>query len=424
MEKILHYVWKYRLFDKALQTTDGLPVEVIDVGLPNTNQGPDFFNAKIKIGDKLWAGNVEIHTTSDKWNMHNHNTDKNYNSVILHIVEKANCTVSNEQGKDVPQCEITYPAYIKENYEFLLHTDIDIPCRNYIAAMPSLHLNAWMNSLLVERLERKSNHIQDLLNRFNNSWEEVFYVLLSRNFGFGLNADSFERLALSLPLIYILKQKDNLIQIEALLFGQAGMLDNLKTDDDYFQLLKKEYGFLKNKYELQPLESYIFKSLRSRPTAFPQIRIAQLAALLHSSEGLFSKMVSTEDLGRIRLILHINASEYWQTHYAFGVTSPRKSKYLGDASLDLLLINTVVPMLFTYGKSIGSETHCERAMQFMEMLKPEKNSITKMFAKQNMPLNNAADSQAIIQLKREYCELRKCLYCRIGHQLLTDKSSS
>lgn len=421
MEDILHYVWKFRLFQKDLTTTTGQTIEVIDVGLPNTNEGPDFFNAKIKIGDKIWAGNIEIHSVSDEWVRHKHHTNKSYNSVILHIVEKANCEVFNESGQSIMQCEITYPEHIKENYEFLIHTNTDIPCCNYIGSIPSFHLNSWMNTLLIERLERKANHIEELLQKYNNSWEDVFYVILSRNFGFGLNSDSFERLAISLPLKCIQKQGDNLVQIEALLFGQAGVLDNLKAKDDYFILLKKEYEFLKNKYDLKPLESYIFKSLRTRPTAFPQIRIAQLAALLHSSHGLFSRITACEDVEQIRLMFHINASEYWQTHYAFDVTSERKSKYLGESSLDIILINTVAPILFLYGKSIDSEIHSERALRFLEILKPEKNSITKHFEKLKMPLKNAADSQAIIQLKREYCEPRKCLFCRIGHQLLIEK---
>lgn len=421
MEDILHYIWKFKLYQKELKTTDGRQIEVLDVGLPNTNEGPDYFNAKIKIDGELWAGNIEIHTSSDQWKVHNHHKNKSYNSVILHVVEKANCEVFNELGQSVIQCEIVYPQHIKENYDFLIHSNTDIPCRNYIGNIPPFHLNSWMNTLLIERLERKANHIESLLKRFQNSWEDAFYVLLTRNFGFGLNSDSFERLALSLPLKCIQKQGDNIIQIEALLFGQAGMLDNVKVEDDYFSLLKKEYEFLKNKYDLKPLDSYIFKSMRSRPTAFPQIRIAQLASLLHSSHGLFSKITACDDIGRIRLMFHVNASEYWQTHYAFGVTSERKSKYLGDSSLDILLINTVAPILFIYGKSIDNETLCERALKFLEMLKPEQNSITKLFAKLKMPLNSAADSQAMIQLKREYCELRKCLFCRIGHQLLVEK---
>lgn len=418
MEDILHYVWKFRLFEKPLVTIDGQAVEVIDVGIPNTNEGPDFFNAKIKIDDKVWAGNVEIHLSSSDWNKHGHQTNKNYNSVILHVVEKSTGVVYNERGQQVPQCVITFPLHIKDSYEFLIHSSADIPCCNYIGDMESLHITSWMNNLLVERIERKTNRIGELLQQYNNSWDEVFYILLSRNFGFGLNSDSFERLALSLPLRYIQKQGDNLVQIEAMLFGQAGMLDEEAYIDDYYSLLKKEYEFLKNKYDLAPLESYTFRKLRSRPTAFPHIRIAQLAALLHHSHGLFAKIIGCEDIGRIRLLFHHNASEYWQTHYIFGGTSSRKSKYLGDASLDIILINTVAPILFIYGRSIDSEEHCERALQFLESIKPERNSITKRFAKYRMPLNNAADSQAMIQLMREYCELRKCLYCRIGHKML------
>lgn len=421
MEDLLHYIWKFRLFQRDLTSTDGQHIEVIDVGIPNMNEGPDFFNAKIKIGDKVWAGNVEIHKSSDEWVKHKHHTNKNYNSVILHVVEKANCEVVNESGQKLLQCEIMCPDHIRENYEYLIHSNTDIPCANYIGGMSSFHLNSWMRSLLIERLQRKSNDIQKLLDRFNNSWDEVFYVLLSRNFGFGLNSDSFERLALSLPLKYIQKQSDNLIQIESMLLGQSGILDEVRASDDYVSLLKKEYEFLKNKYDLIPLDCYVFRNLRVRPTAFPQIRIAQLAALLHNFQGLFSRVIECEDIGRLRLFFHVNASEYWQTHYALGLTSARKSKYLGDSSLDIILINTVAPILFTYGKSIDSESHCERALQILETLKPEKNNITKQFSKLKMPLDSAADSQAMIQLKKEYCDLRKCLYCRIGHLLLTDK---
>lgn len=421
MEKILHYVWKFRLFNSDLTTTNGERVEVIDVGMPNYDEGPDFFNAKVKIGEKVWAGNVEIHTSSQEWTKHKHDTNKNYNSVVLHITEKVTNEIFNENGQSIPQCIITYPHHIKDNYEFLIHSDTNVPCCNYIGTMPPLHIHSWMNTLLVERLERKSNHIFDFLHRFDGSWDEVFYVLLTRNFGFGLNSDAFERLALSLPLRYIQKQGDSWIQIEAMLFGQAGMLNDPKCTDEYYVILNKEYDFLKNKYSLNTLDNHIFKQLRMRPRAFPQIRIAQLAALLYNIHGLFNKITNCKEVGRIRLMFHYNASEYWQTHYNFGSSSERKSKYLGDASLDIILINTVAPMLFAYGKSIDSEEHCERALQFLEIIQAEQNSITKYFSKLNVPLRNAADSQSIIQLKREYCEPRKCLFCRVGHQLLLKK---
>lgn len=418
MEDILHYVWKFRLYDNNLSTTDGQPIEVIDTGISNTDEGPDFFNAKVKIGDRVWAGNIEIHTSSDEWVKHNHHINKAYDSVILHIVKDANCQVFDTDGRQIPQCVISYPKHIDENYDFLIHSNIDIPCANYLREMDSFHLSSWMHTLLVERLERKSNDIEKHLQQFTYSWDDVFYILLSRNFGFGLNSDIFERLALSLPLSYIRKHGDNLVQIEALLFGQAGMLNSNHPLDDYHNLLCKEYDFLRIKYDLKPLEQHLFKNMRSRPSAFPQIRIAQLAALLHHSHGLFAKIAQTKDVGKIRLLFHINASEYWQTHYTFGSTSAKKSKYLGDSSLNIILINTVSPLLFAYGKYIADEEMCDRAFLFLETIDAERNSVTKPFAKYGVRIENAADSQAIIQLKREYCEKRKCLYCRIGHKLL------
>lgn len=422
MENLLHYVWKFKLFQKDLQTTTGLPIEVVDTGLSNTNEGPDFFNAKIKIGNKLWAGNIEIHSRSSDWIKHNHQTNKHYNSVILHVVEKADCDVYNELGNSLPQCEVVFSKQIKDNYDFLVHSDIDLPCSNYLGNIPTFHLKSWMENLLFERLERKSKHISDLLQKFGGSWDEVFYILLSRNFGFGLNADSFERLALSIPYKYIQKQNDNLIQIESMLFGQAGILETAEKKDKYLLTLQQEYNFLKNKYTLTLGSTFLFKKLRSRPSSFPEIRIAQLAALLHNSQSLFSKILDCEELGRIRLMFHVNASEYWQTHYSFGKECARKSKYLGDSSLDIILINTVIPILFSYGRYMNNEILCERAIQFLRTIKAEKNSISHAFSHMSVPLQSAADSQAVIQLKREYCEKRKCLYCRIGHQLLANNN--
>ncbi len=422
MESILHYVWQNRLFDENLTTADGLSVEVIDVGRLNSDAGPDFFNAKVKIDGELWAGNVEIHTAASDWERHRHAEDRAYDSTILHIVGRADRKdVANSQGRQIPQCAITYPDYIDKNYEYLFRSQSDIPCGSFISTLSSIHITSWMQNLLFERLQTKTERIEHLLELFNNSWEDVFYVLLTRNFGFGLNSDSFERLALSLPYAYLRKHGDNLFQIEALLFGQAGLLDEVKQSDEYFSRLKQEYDFFKSKFTLRPLESSIFKTMRSRPSAFPQIRVAQLAALLHFTQGLFSKVINCEDMGRIRLMFHVNASEYWQTHYTFGQVSDKKSKYLGDASLDIILINTVAPILFTYGKSINDDTYCERAMRFLETIKAERNTITRQFAGYGIPMNTAFDSQATIQLKKEYCIPRKCFQCRIGHQLLKKK---
>ncbi|MEN9918950.1 MAG: hypothetical protein RL662_1386 [Bacteroidota bacterium] len=421
MEQLLHYVWKHRLFEKNLKTTDGGAIEVLDVGLHNTDEGPDFFNAKIKIGDKTWSGNIEIHRSSSEWVKHGHHTNKGYNSVILHVVEYATDTIFSQSGLLIPQCVITYPDHIKQNIEFLLNADVSIPCCNYLKNFSSLHLKGWLDTLLYERLERKSNDIQLLLDRFNNSYTDAFYVLIARSMGFGLNSDAFERLALSIPLNYILKQADNPMQIEALLFGQAGLLEGVDNGDEYTLKLQQEYAFLKNKYGLSPLDKQLFRMLRVRPTGSPYIRIAQLATLLSNIQGLYSKVIGSSDLGQIRLLLHVNASEYWQTHYTFGEESPRKNKYIGDSSLDVLIINAIVPLVFSYGKRINDESFTDRALSFLETIKPEYNSIVKQFVGYGVKADNAYTTQALIQLKREYCEKKKCLYCRIGYKLLAEK---
>lgn len=421
MEQLLHYVWKHKLFDKDLKASDGTSIEVIDTGIHNTDAGPDFFNAKIKIDDKVWVGNIEIHTASKDWYRHRHEADKAYNSVILHVVGNIDCEVTNEAGQPVLQCKIEYPKSVKDNIDFLLGTDISIPCCNYIKAFPALHLQAWINALLMERLERKSGDVFLLLDRFNNSWTDVFYVILSRAMGFGVNSDAFQQLALSLPLNYILKQSDNGVQVEALLFGQAGLLEGIEKTDVYAEKLRQEYDFLRNKYSLFPLNNNIFRSLRMRPQSSPYIRIAQLASLVANIQGLYSKILSAKDIGQIRLLLHVNASEYWQTHYAFGEESPRKSKYIGDSSLDILIINAVVPLLFSCGKKTNDEVFIDKAICFLETIKPEANSIIRQFVSYGIPVNSAYDTQALIQLKREYCEKKKCLYCRIGYKLLSEK---
>lgn len=421
MEQLLHYVWKHRLFQTDLKTTDGIPIEILDVGLHDTDEGPDFFNAKVKVGERVWSGNIEIHRSSDEWFKHQHDQNKVYNSVILHVVEFATKEVYNEAKLPIPQCEIQYPKHVRDNIEFLLNSDVSLPCCNYLKEFPSIHMQGWVNALLMERLERKSSDIQQLLERFNNSWADVFYVLLARSMGFGLNSEAFQRLALSLPLHYILKQGDNLLQIEALLLGQAGMLDDITVPDIYTEKLQNEYKFLKNKYSLTPLDKEIFRKLRVRPTSAPQIRLAQLASLLLNIQGLFSKVLECKDLGQIRLLLHVNASEYWQTHYQLGEESPRKSKFIGDASLDVMIINAIVPIVFAYGRRINDESYVDRALNFLDLIKPESNSIIKQFALYGVKSRNAYDTQALIQLKREYCEKRKCLYCRIGYRLLSEK---
>ncbi|PLB85927.1 DUF2851 domain-containing protein [Dysgonamonadaceae bacterium] len=420
-EELLHYCWKFKLFAaENLITTDEQKLEIIDPGTWNNNAGPDFFNAKIKIGETVWAGNVEIHRSSDEWMKHGHHTDKAYNSVVLHVVEYDKGDVFNEKGQKVPQLVIHVSEKVKQNADFLLFSDAILPCKSHLANTPKQLTDAWLTTLAIERLERKTDDVFAHLKRFNNSWDDTFYVLLARNFGFGLNSDEFERLALSLPYSYIRKHSDNLFQVEALLFGQAGMLEENEAKDDYYFELQREYQFLKKKFMLKPLEDVHFKKLRTRPQGFPQVRIAELAAVIQQSDRLFSAILEKEDPLQLRMFFQINASQYWQTHYSFGKTSKKLSKSLGDNSLDTILINSVVPLLFAYGKQNTIEKYTDRAIHILEALKPERNSIVRDFRAAGIEMKNAFDTQASIQLYREYCQKRKCLYCRFGHRILSN----
>lgn len=421
-EQLLHYVWKCRLLPPdTLATVDGQKIEVIDTGMHNMDAGPDFFNAKIKIGDNLWAGNVEIHRTSADWVKHGHHKDKAYNSVILHLSEKVDREVINERGEPIPQCEIAVPEDIRRNADYLLYSDSPLPCKNDLSALPGAIISSYLDLLSLERLERKTNDVFRHLNRFCNSWDEVFYVLLTRNFGFGLNADEFEKLALSLPFTYIQKQSDNLFQVEALLFGQAGMLEEDNINDDYYRRLQKEYLFLKSKYTLKNREGFLFKKMRARPRSSPHLRIAQLAALLQQSGRLFSFILEKEAFQQWIPFFQTTPSSYWQTHYSFGKEAPKADKQLGETSIQIILINTVAPLLFAYGKKIANDLYCERAIKLLASLKPERNNIVAEFTTAGVIPMNALDSQAMIQLRKEYCDKRKCLYCRIGHIILSSR---
>ena len=419
-EFLLHYVWKYRLFDQSnLVTTDGQTVEVIDPGLHNTNAGADFFNSKIKIDDKMWAGNVEIHLASEDWYKHRHHLDKSYNSTILHVAEAVSGEIINERGVKVPQLKLTIPDKVKSSAEYLLQSVSSIPCKNELPEVDKKIVKSWLSVLTIERLERKTNDIYTHLSRFNNSWDQTFYVLLSRNYGFGLNSDEFERLALSLQFNIIQKHSNNLFQVEALLFGQAGMLESDRILDEYYLSLQREYQFLRHKYQLKPLDEFLFKRLRIRPGSFPQVRIAQLAALFVQSGRLFSSVLEIEDYKQLRLYFQSSVSEYWKNHYSFRKESKSGQKFLGDSSLDTILINTVVPILFAYGKKNDLERYCDRALTFLDSIKPERNSIVNEFKEAGVTPVNASETQALIQLKKEYCDMRKCLYCKIGYQILS-----
>lgn len=421
MERLIQYVWKYRLYEPdSLVDTEGLPITIIDPGIHNTHAGPDFFNAKIRIGDQLWAGNIEIHSSPADWYKHGHHEDAGYNSVILHIALTYDSgKIVTQEGRTVPQLTIKIPEKIAENYEYLLFADRDIPCLGRIKEIAPIHLTDWKNALTIERLENKSNRIESLLNQTKGDWEEVFYITLARNLGFGINGDAFERLAGSLPLRYIQKHRDSLFQIEALLFGQAGLLEEENEDDAYYSKLRQESLFLRNKFSLHPLDEYLFKKLRTRPYNSPHIKIAQFAAMLHEHESLFSKVLEAQHIEQYFALFTPSVSAYWQSHFYFHNLSVKSEKKLSPNALFIVLINTVVPVLFAYGKKKKRTDLVDYSLQLLERLPPEKNSIVTLFERAGLSVVNAADTQAVIQLKREYCEKKECLFCRIGHKLLS-----
>lgn len=423
MEQLLHYVWKHKIFPlTSLQTIYGQPVEVIDSGLPNGNAGPDFFNAKVKIAGTLWVGNVEIHTQASDWMRHGHHHDKAYDSVILHVVGKSDCDVCRTNGELVPQLLLHCPENILCRYDELRQTEIYPPCYSILGTLPKLTVHSWLSALQVERFEQKSRTIAGRLERCNNHWEDVFFITLARNFGFGLNGDAFEAWANRLPFRAVDKHRDNLFQVEAFFLGQAGLLNEEIADDEYYRKLQKEYGYLQHKFEpAAPMTAEQWRFLRLRPGNFPHVRLAQLAYLYHREQSLFSRVMAAETLKDVKEILVTKTSSYWEEHFTFKKTSPRQEKRVGENALNLILINTVIPFLYAYGLHKADALLCERATRFLETLKAENNHVTRLWSGAGLPVFTAADSQALLQLQKEYCDKRDCLRCRFGYEYLRNK---
>ena len=421
MEALLHYVWRHKIYPLApLRTTAGEVVEVIDPGLPNSNAGPDFFNAKLRVGDTHWAGNVEVHVRASDWLRHGHDRDKAYDNVVLHVVGEADCEVYHTTGERVPQLVLAIPEHVTRHYAELHRAEVAPPCYTVLGELPRLTVHGWLSALQAERLEQKARLIGERLERCTQNWEDVFFITLARNFGFGLNGDAFEAWATSLPFRAIDKHRDNLQQVEAIFFGQAGLLEEeARPDDAYYQALQREYRYLRRKFDLPlPMPAERWRFLRLRPGNFPHVRIAQLASLYHREQTLFSRVMEAETPEQARTLLASTASPYWEEHFTFRSASPRRKKAVGASSLNLILINTVIPFLYAYGRYKGKEALCERAARFLEELPAEQNHIIRMWDGAGLPAATAADSQAIIQLQRNYCERKECLRCRFGYEYL------
>ena len=428
MEQLLHYCWKHKMWSmEGLQTTDGRRVEVIDPGLHNRNSGPDFFNAKVKIGGTLWVGNVEIHDRASDWYQHGHQKDAHYNNVVLHVVGVADRDVQTLEGNFVPQLCLTVPPSVTANYAELLHTDSYPPCYRIIPSLTRLTIHAWMAALQTERLEQKTVAIGERAAQAGGSWEDAFFATLARNYGFGINGDAFEEWARHIPLQAVGKHRDDLFQIEAVFMGQAGLLETAAIperyqeaalNEGYFARLRNEYQYLAHKFSLTPMDANRWRFLRLRPQNFPHIRIAQLASLYYSRRASLSALVECRDMATLADMLQTQVTPYWETHYTFGSESIRTTKRLSPSSINLLIINTCVPMLFAYGRHSMREELCDRAFDFLEQLQAERNHIIRMWQECGLEVATAGDSQALIQLKREYCDRRDCLRCRIGYEYL------
>ena len=432
MEQLLHYCWKHKILPlNELETTDGQPVEVIDPGLHNHHAGPDFFNAKVKINGTLWVGNVEIHQKSSDWYVHGHDHDAAYDNVVLHVVGTVDTDVKTSSGHFLPQVRIEVPTSVKDHYEELLATDNYPPCYRIIPSLPRLLVHSWTSALQTERLEQKTEAILRRVELCNGSWEAGYFMTLARNFGFGVNGDAFETWAKCIPMTSVAHHRDDLFQVEAIFMGQAGLLE-LSTiperyqqealKEGYFTKLRNEYLYLAHKFSLQPMDSSIWRFLRLRPQNFPHIRISQMANLYHQQKASLSSLVDCTTTEQLMSILTTHVTPYWETHYTFGSTSCMTEKYISPASLNLLIINTAIPMLFAYGRHQRKDKLCDLAFDLLEQLKAENNYIVRMWQQCGLQVSNAGDSQALIQLKKEYCDKKDCLRCRFGYEYLKQKA--
>ena len=417
----MQYVWKHRLWrSEDMVTNTGKKVRVVDPGLLNTDAGPDFFNAKIEIDGHMWVGNVEMHYRATDWKRHHHDSDKAYDSVILHVVAKDDAPVRRTNGELIPQLVLEVSPQFNADYASLVGATIEVPCATKIKQVPHLTIVEWVEGLAFERLHGKVERIHQLLDSFNGSWEDVCYVTLARNFGFGINNDAFERLARRTPLRLLGKHSDSVLQIEALLFGQAGMLDAQKPGmDSYYNQLCTEYAFLSNKFQLTPMEKESWKLFRIRPQNFPYRRIAMLAQFIEGGFRMMNRILEAEGEKEMRALFEMELSGYWTKRYTFGKPNERATSTLSRSSTDIILINTVAPLLYAYGELTGNYEMTDKAIKLLEDLRAESNSIVSHFVAYGIDCPDALTSQALVQLKREYCDARKCIYCKIGHHLLS-----
>lgn len=420
-EDFLCYVWQHKLLNNnILKSSEQEDIEIIHPGTRNYDSGPDYTAAKIRIGRTIWAGNVEIHIKASDWIAHKHHKDPAYSNIILHVLY-VDDTKNKHTHRVLPLPSLEIKNYIDNkiynNFHRLINQKNWVACQNLVQNVNKIIISNWLNRLIIERLENKSEEIMHFLKYNNNNWEETFYYFLARNFGFKKNKTAFGMLAQRTPYKALGKHKNQLLQLEALLFGQAGFL-NEDFEDVYPKTLKSEYFFLKKKYNLKPLEKKLWKHSKLRPANFPCIRISQFSQLFHRSKKLFSELMNAKTLHEIHKHFEIECSPYWVKHYMFDKASIDKTKMLGEDSINNIIINTIIPFMFIYGKERLDKNLMERSLEFLSQLPPESNHIVRKWGVTGVNAHSAADSQALIELKKSYCISKKCLTCPVGHQII------
>jgi hypothetical protein len=418
-EDFLHYLWKFKKFDALnLKTSNEEEITIINVGQYLELAGPDFFNAQITIGDQKWAGNVEIHLKSSDWYVHHHERDSAYENVILHVVWEHDTEIFRRNNTEIPVLELK--KYVEketvENYQSLISPKSWVFCEKQLIDIDEFTLKNWQERLFFERLERKSKPIFDLLEQTNQDWEAVLFCLLAKNFGLNTNGEIFIKIAQSIPFSIIRKESFEVENLEALLFGTSGLLDSEK-EDNYFKDLKFRYYYLLHKYQIEKNSAEPVQFFKHRPDNFPTIRLSQLANLYHSQQNLFSKICTLNSLKHIYEAFQVSTSEYWLNHYQFDKESPKKKKPLSKSFIDLIVINTIIPLQFAYAKSQGKEIS-EDLISLLNEVSPEKNAIVDKFSFFGLKPKSAFETQSLLQLKNEYCNKSKCLECAVGMELL------
>lgn len=418
-ERFLYFVWQSGLFRKEnIKALTGETIDILRTGTRNDESGPDFFNAMIKINGITWAGNVEMHVKSSDWIAHKHSHDPAYKNVILHVVYEHDCPVEDHDGNTIPVVLLDFSKDLFSRYHQLIDNPNPIHCQGKADKTEPFRVKTFLTSLTVEKLHQKAQSIAEILKTNKNNWEETFYQLLARNFGFHVNSLPFEMLARSLPLQILSKHKNSQLQTEALLYGQSGLLGKTEIQESYEKTLIQEYNFLQKKYSLVPLKEGLWKFSRVRPHNFPTLRISQFAELLTRSFPLFATIIQAQNAEEIAGIFNLAASEYWDDHYSFQAESKHYTKNFGKVSFNNLVINSVAPFLFLYGNIKDEESYTSRAIELLESIPPEQNSVINSWKKSKIDAMNSSESQALLHLYKNYCQHHRCIECTIGSMIV------